>query len=314
MLTSTVSVHADGRRFNMNPVNHFITLSLGGGEGNTLSAFSIPDSKDLIGADAIFGLGYELRKNSFFFGLGAQADFDITRQQLGHFVEADRRTDFENDLHTYSYRYSGYTDVQRNLQLGVPVYFGMYFGSYVYGTIGAKFAYSFWMNHTTTTQLTTDGTYTRYAEPITDRPRYGFYPLDTYSYSGPATGSMKVGPTLEVGAKIPLYTASRRIGMRVGLYAEYLFPLSYTNNVALVDYSAVNRDPNALSKADLQQNIRFNSALTSPYQLRAAYNMAVGIKLTLLFNVTAVHKLCNCDNDSGIHPVQHSGPAGRVMK
>lgn len=312
LLSTAVSLQAERRKFTQNPVNHFITISLGGGEGNTLAAFSIPGSKDLIGADGLFGIGYELRKNKFFFGFGAQADFDLTRQRLGDFVEGDWRRDFENDAHFYAYRYSNFIDVQRNLQVGVPLYVGMYFGQYVYGTIGAKFDLSLFGWHTATTTLSTDGTYPRYEEPITDRPRYGFYAPDVYSYTGVAKQAMKVGPTIEVGAKIPLYTRSRRVGLRVGLYYEYLFPLSFENRTALVDYSNVNKDPNTLNQQNLKENIVFGSAIASPYQLRATYNMSVGIKVTLLLNCTAEHKICNCD-DGAVRPVR-SSKGGRIER
>ena len=314
LLSTAVGVQAERRRFVQNPANHFVTISLGGGEGNTISAFSIPGSKDLIGADALFSLGYELRKNKFFFGFGAEADFDITRQQLGDFVESEWRRDFENDAHLYSYRYSRFTDVQRNLQLGVPLYFGMYFGPYVYGTIGAKFDLSLWGTHTATTTLSTDGTYPRYEEPLTNLPRYGFYAPDTYSYTGLAKQVMKVGPTIEIGAKVPLYTSSRRVGLRMGLYAGYLFPLEFDNTKPLVDYSGVDSNPLTLNQQNLKDNIVFGSAIASPYQLRAAQNLAVGIKFTLLINCTAVHKICNCDSDSGIHPIRHAGSGGRIEK
>ena len=314
LLSTAVGVQAERRRFVQNPANHFVTISLGGGEGNTISAFSIPGSKDLIGADALFSLGYELRKNKFFFGFGAEADFDITRQQLGDFVESEWRRDFENDAHLYSYRYSRFTDVQRNLQLGVPLYFGMYFGPYVYGTIGAKFDLSLWGTHTATTTLSTDGTYQRYEEPLTNLPRYGFYAPDTYSYTGLAKQVMKVGPTIEIGAKVPLYTSSRRVGLRIGLYAGYLFPLEFDNTKPLVDYSGVDSNPLTLNQQNLKDNIVFGSAIASPYQLRAAQNLAVGIKFTLLINCTAVHKICNCDSASGIHPIQHAGSGGRIEK
>lgn len=316
LLSTAVGVQAR-RRYIQNPVNHFITVSLGGGEGNTLSAFSIPESKDLIGADALFGLGYELRAKSFFFGFGAQADFDLTRQRLGDFVEAEWRRDFENDAHLYSYRYSQFTDVQRNLQVGVPLYFGMYFGPYVYGAVGAKFDLSLWGDHTATTLLSTDGTYPRFEEPITGSPRYGFYPQDTYSYTSEAKQVMKIGPTLEIGAKIPMYTRSRRIGLRVGLYAEYLMPIKMEDTQkmpSLVDYSKVDANPNTLNQKNLKQNIIFNSALASSYQLRQAYNLSVGVKVTLLINCTPVQKLCNCDNDSGIHPVRSLRSGGRIEK
>ena len=314
LMSIVANLQAERRKFTQNPVNHFITISLGGGESNTLSAFSIPGSKDLLGADGIFGIGYELRKNKFFFGFGAQADFDITRQQLGDFMEGEWRRDFENDAHLYSYRYSQFTDVQRNLQVGVPLYFGMYFGSYVYGAIGAKFDMSLLGNHTATTVLSTDGTYPRFEEPITDRPKYGFYAPEVYSYTGAYKQQMKVGPTLEIGAKIPMYTRSRRVGLRVGLYYEYLFPLKFDNSMALVDYSKVDANPTTLNKADLHKNIVFNPTIASSYQLRQAYNMSVGIKVTLLINCTAVHKICNCDNETGIHPVRYSGSGGRIEK
>lgn len=313
-LTLAAGSQAKQRNFTQNPVNHFITISLGGGEGNTLSAFSV-GAKDLIGADGLFGIGYELRKNNFIFGFGAQADFDLTRQQLGSFWEGGWRRDFENDAHLYSYRYSQYTDIQRNLQLGVPLYFGMYFGPYVYGMLGAKFDLSLLGSHTTVTQLSTDGSYPRYEEPITDRPKYGFYPTDLYTFSAPMKQEMKVGPTLEIGAKIPLYSRSRRVGLRVGIYTEYLFPLKFVNNIPLVDYSAVDANPMTLNQDNLRQNIVFGPAISSPYQLRATYNMSVGLKVTLLLNCTAVHKLCNCDNDSGIHPVRSSrGAGGRILR
>ncbi len=307
-------MQAGGRKFRQDPVNHFLTLSLGGGEVNTLSAFAIPASKDLMGADAVFALGYELRKKSFFFGLGVQADFDLTRQQLGTFVESEWRRDFENDPHVYSYRYTDFADVQRNLQLGVPVYFGMYFNPYIYGTVGAKFDLCLWGNHTTTTLLSTDGTYPRYDEPITNSPRYGFYTTDIYSYTGEAKQPMKVGPTLEIGAKIPLYTRTRRIGLRIGLYAEYLFPLEFSNQTSLVDYSRVDANPATLNKTDLQTNIVFGPAIGSPYQLRAAQNLELGIKVTLLINCTAEHKICNCDNEAGIQPIRYTGSGGRIEK
>lgn len=318
MLILVLSISAGARaervRFTQNPVNHFITLSLGGGEGNTVSGFAIPESKDLAGADGLFGLGYELRKNRFFFGFGVQADFELTRQQLGKFVESEKRLDFEGDPHTYSYRYTYYTDAQRNLQVGVPVHFGMYFGDYVYGMIGAKFVMSLWNDHTTLARFSTDGTYPRFAEPITNMPKYGFYPEDTYFYQGEAVQKMKVGPTLEVGVKLPVYSPSRRFGLRLGLYAEYLFPLGFVNSSKLVDYSRVSKIPTNLSLADLHENIVFNSFLNSQYQTRAAQNMAVGIKLTFLFNVTSVPKLCNCDRDTGIHPVRSAGgQKGHVM-
>ena len=307
--------NAAKRKFVQNPVNHFITISLGGGEANTVSKFVIPESKDLIGAAGNFGFGYELRKNSFFFGLGAQAEITYTGQRLGDFVEPFQRIDFEHDPHVYSYRYSDFTDIQRTLQLGVPVYFGYYFNQYVYGMLGAKFDYSFLMLHAAVTHLTTDGTYPRFAEPITDRPRYGFYPDDIYGYAGAAIGVMKVGPTLEVGAKLPIYTASRRFGMRVGLYAAYLFPLEFVNNIPLVDYTRVNQKPESLNKEDLKKNIVFNSPLNSPYQEKPAQYLEIGLHITFLFNVTPVHKLCNCDTDNGVHPVRSAGrPNGLIMK
>ena len=319
VLSISLGARAERVRFTQNPVNHFITLSLGGGEGNTLSGFAIPESKDLAGADGFFGLGYELRKNSFFFGFGVQADFELTRQQLGKFVETENRIDFEKDPHIYSYRYAFYQDAQRNLQLGVPIHFGLYFGDYVYAMLGAKFVMSLWNDHSTVARFSTDGTYPRYSEPITDRLQYGFYPEDTYFYKGEAVQEMKVGPTLEVGVKVPVFSPSRRFGLRIGVYAEYLCPLGFTNQMKLVDYSGVKVKPmTKLTDKDLEnlhKNIIFHSFLNSQYQTRAAQNLAVGLKLTFLFNATSVPKLCNCDRDTEIRPIRSAGgQKGHVMK
>jgi len=319
MVSVFAGVQAGGNRFRQNPANHYITVSIGGGEGNTLSKFSIEESKDLIGADALFGIGYEIRKNNFIFNLGVQADFDYTRQQLGDFTESERRShDFENDAHTYNYRYSQYTDLQRNMQVAVPIGIGMYFPNRLYGIIGAKFVYSIWNDHSASALMSTDGQYDRYFQPITDMPEYGFYPQDTYTYSGSATQEMKVGPTLEFGVRLPVYSRSHRIGIRAGLYAEYLIPLVFgdysSKQVSLVDYSGVDKETYPQNQQQLKESIVFNSALNSTYLQHAAQNFSVGVKFTFLFNVTPVQHICNCENDLGIRPVRTTSNRGRILK
>ena len=61
-------------------VNHYLALSLGGGESNTFTSIADNASKDQAGGNALFNIAYELRKDRFFFGLGAGIDYHYTRQ------------------------------------------------------------------------------------------------------------------------------------------------------------------------------------------------------------------------------------------
>ena len=282
-------------------VNHFVTFSLAGGEANYFSSRAkdnTPYVKDKLGADAIFMLSYEIRKEWFIFGFGAQADYDYTRQQVNDFADIYERKDREDEDIYYAYRYSDYGDEQHVLNVSVPLYVGANIGRLLYVLAGAKVSIPMLSLHKTTTDLSTDGTYRRFIHTIEDAPSYGYYAIDEYSYSSAFDApEIKVSPFAEFGFRIPVRSKSGRVGMRLGLYAEYGIPLSVNNKMMLVDYSYVDKSPFTQTKEQLRSSIVFNSPLNTNIVSSKLSQLSVGLRWTVLINVTPPEHICMCDRD-----------------
>lgn len=283
-------------QYSTTQLNHFITISLGGGEGNTFTSLvqDAPAFKDKAGGDALFQVGYELRKGAFFFGLGASLDYDYCWQKTDSFSHTTERLDREGEEVTYAYHYTDYRDAQHAISVGVPVYFGGNIGDYFYLLAGAKLNVAVFANHVTTTMLETDGTYHRFIHTIENAPSYGYFPAEEYSYrSQLLVPQLQIAPVLELGARLPI--DKRRVEMRLGVYAEYHFPLSYTHNARLIDYSQLpTTPPNEQTLQDLHNGLIFNALHTTSLQSKAWSQFAVGIKWTCLFNVTRQKYPCRC--------------------
>lgn len=300
MLTCAMSLSAQFHKSTDNRVNHYLTFSLAGGESNMFTSVleGAPKIEDMPGGDGLFTFSYELRKGGFFIGLGAEADYDFTWQRVDSFMDRFDRQDRENEEIYYEYVYRDYRDRQHNLQLSVPIYFGYNIGRYAYVKAGAKLSLSLLTKHETTTQLATQGTYKRFIHTIKNAPTYGYYYEDTYSYSAPFDASaLKISPLLEAGARIPIHSKSKRLGMRIGAYAEYAIPLSWNNKMQMVDYSSVIKNPFTQNQQNLRDNIVFNSILNSSFQKKAFTQLTVGLRWTFLINVTPPDHVCMCDGD-----------------
>lgn len=300
VLCSAVSLLAQYHKTTDNRVNHYINFSIGGGETNLFSHFvkDAPKIEDMPGGDGLFGITYEMRKGSLIFGLGAQLDYDYTWHHIDSFANVFDRLDRTHEEIFYEYCYKDYTDRQHNLQLSIPLYFGVNIGHYVYLLAGAKVSLSFLAQHQTETLLATQGTYKRFIHTIQNAPTYGYYYQDTYSYkSAFEAPSLKVSPILECGARIPVESRSKRIGMRLGGYIEYGIPLDMNNKMDMVDYRMVDKSPFTQTQDNLRENIVFNSVVNSSFQSKAFSQFTVGIKWTVLFNVTPPDHVCMCDGD-----------------
>ncbi len=278
--------------------NHYVTFSLAGGGTMMFSHYAdnAPVVNNKIGADALFAFTYEVRARDFIFGFGAQADYDYSWQKIDDFVHLSNRFDREDDEIVYAYRYSDYQDVQHNVQLSIPLYAGYNIGRYMYILAGAKVSLSLFAQHKTNTMLSTDGTYIRFIHTIENAPTYGYYPKDEYTYTARYEApELSVSPMLDLGARIPVSSKSGRLAMRLGLYAEYAFPLSFSNKLELVDYSRVDKSPFTQQQDQLRSSIVFNSPLNTILQVKAFSQLTVGIKWTLLINVTPPEHVCMCD-------------------
>lgn len=295
ILLLLVSVAASAQ-YSTGRVNHYLALSLGGGESNTFTSFAgnSPFSKDQAGGNALFNIAYELRKDQFFFGLGVGVAYNYTWQKIEPFCNTFSRTDREGDDIIYTYQYTDYCTRQHVLSVGIPVYFGGYIGSYAYILAGAKFSFPILADHYTTTMLSTNGTYTRFIHTIENAPTYGYFPAEEYAYSQTYTDPvLQIAPMMEAGARLPLH--SRRIEMRLGVYAEYHIPISYIHNLPLVDYSQMPTTPaNEQTLQDMHNLLIFNPLTQSNLQGKTWSQLTVGIKWTCLFNLTRQTHPCRC--------------------
>ncbi len=267
----------------------YLSLSLSGGEGNTLCMEK--SVKDKMGADAQLRLSYELEYRFFFFNLGVGAQYGHTRQGLLPWTDAFSRTDKEHDPHSYQYCYSDYQEKQHTVAVTVPLQLGFYMTEQFYLAVGATFSMPLIRQYASEATFHTQGVYPWAQQPFLDVPTYGFYPSAVYKDKGHYQ-SMQYGiaPTLEIGYDLPHKTD--RYFMRVGAYAEYNMVLGNWAKPVLVDYSAVDANPATLSQENLKAHLRLNSALDSERLSKPYARMAVGVRFTVLFDVTHQEKIC----------------------
>lgn len=333
-----ISVEARNYRSFDERANHFITLSLGAGENNTLTSQkgleNVPKVTDILGADALFGLGYELRFHKVFVGLQAQLDYDLTRQSLSYFEET-RKGYIDNVVGSdgirqenisYRYMYDSYQEAQNHLQGSGQLCVGGNVGQHVYVLAGAKFSASVRSGYHANIMLSTTKIYNDALAPEVDKlsdkdGAYGTHLMDpkpSHLYSDPQEDDsyltanpfrFKVSPIIEVGARIRIPSASGRVGMRVGAYAEWAIPVMGSteqgSNLVVYDHLEYFKHggytviPNTRQYMD--ELIKVNSVLNTTNISRAnalsLTQLTVGVKCTLLFNVTAPKHFCIlCDD------------------
>ena len=314
--------------------NHFITLSLAAGESNTFSSQAglkdVPLVKDAIGADALLGVGYEIRYRKVFLGLQAQLDYDLTRQRIDYFMH-DRPGYIDNLISSagtraqieYRYMYDAYTECQNHLQASGQFHIGGNIGHYVYLMAGAKFSASFSANYYADVKLSTTKIYTGVMAPIVGSPSNinGVYvshwvnPKPSYTYSDPQVEKdglkanpfrLKVSPLVEAGVRLRVPSSSGRVGMRLGIYAEWALPIQSNTiqgaNLIVYDYlesfkdnqTGLNTIPGSVNQLDerLLINSILNTNIINRKDILSLTQFSVGIKWTVLFNVTAPRHFC----------------------
>lgn len=299
--------------------NHYFIFTVQGGEASTMAAAQGVKLSNLAGYQLAGGLGYEIRANHFFINLGAQADWQSAGQRVEGWTEPYNRLDPFGNPVTYNYRYSFLEERQKNLQVAPMLQLGGYLGQYVYVAAGVKVRLTLQNEYASRVNMTTDGVYEKYIQPVQNSPVHGYYPTDVYKGGGKQIYALTqpvVAPMVEVGAKLPIHTPSHRVGMRVGAYIEYGLPIGWEkeptssfnalSSVATVmDYRQVDLVPQHYSQQNLKDNLLFHSVLRSDWMKSAPGNLSVGLKLTVMFNVTAVKSFCNCDADFA--PIQRKG-------
>lgn len=280
-------------------VSHSLALSIGGGEANNLLYKS--DISPKAGGAGNIMFAYELQKQRFIFGLGAQLQYQYTQDQSKSFIDEFDRVDKTGESVSYGYVYNHLSTKAHDLRITLPVYIGYADPSGFYALLGAKLSYSLMARGQTQADMYTQGVYAWSIEPLrsiglNDLSSLGYYPEAQYTNKSSYTEKLWAAASLELGSFIPLSedNKNKKVRMRVGVYADYAIRIGNMGTLAVVDYSKINTNPQTQSQADLQQNLVINHILNSDRIGSICHNLEVGIRLTWLLNVNMDRTSCHC--------------------
>jgi hypothetical protein len=285
-------------RYSQTNLSHWLGLSVTGVEANVIAPKSEMALRAGGGAQAHFI--YELQAGGFFFNIGTGADFMVTNTAMNTHSEAFNRVDYTGEEVLYRYCYTNYREQQRQVRIVIPVQFGYQFGDWVYAGLGASFRTIPLLNSVNAhTRMFTEGEYDMFIEPIRNAPDYGYWPEAEYTESGKMQSVQnEVAVEAEAGVNVPI--AVKWFRMRAGVYFGYDLPVGTYKKRAetpLADYSKVDTNPFTQSQENLRANLRFNSMLDTPVAKHDVQRMRIGLRLTILFDVTTHANHCMCMPD-----------------
>lgn len=277
-----------------NQLTHYLGLSVGGGEANRIRIKN-DALKNKAGGAASFALHYEMQYRSWMWGLGLEASFLYLHDQVLPFLDSFMRMDIDGDEVNYEYVYTAYQEKSQMANLRIPIYAGKRFGS-VYTILGVRFDIPIWAQYEVTTDMYTRGTYPWSITPIVseginDFSSLGFYPPKNYTYLNIYEENLYITPFLEVGYE---FFRSDRANMRVGAYGAYAMPISVAKRMTVANYSNIDINPKTQTQANMEKNIIWNPLAHNDKYPSAPHRLEVGVKLTILFNVTADNHKCMC--------------------
>lgn len=304
-----------------NGAQHFLYFSVAGGEANTClkSANTLDERgmhtaypvKNSIGADAQAELSYEIRKSNFLFGIFGNAQFTYTGVNADSLCDSYLTKDIQNDDMYYRYNYVDFQERQQTLWVGGGLRAGYYFLPNAYFALGAKVQMPLCTQYHTATQLSTTVMWPFATSAVVSQPGmtdndYGLYAADLYTEDGKYNAYSKVlmvTPMLEIGTHLHI---ANRFYLRVAGYAEYGIPVGRTAaGTVLVDYSKVDfpeKTQNYIRSHEvLMRDLHINSAMDYAGKGLDLGRFAVGVKLSLMLDVTTHIEKCNtCMDDSWI--------------
>lgn len=293
-LLATPCIKAEFVATSDNRLTHYLGLSISGAEANRIaSQDSLVTNK--AGWDAAFSATYEMNYRTWFWGFGLGLSLQQVNDVLNPFIDALPRVDVDGENLSYQYVYTAYREQAQTFNLSVPVYFGKYFNR-VYALLGLRFDVPLDAQYDVAASMYTQGVYPWSITPVVstldnDFSSLGFYPEQKYQYANPYEESMYLSPFIEVGYE---FLRAKKVKMRAGAYLAYAIPILNTKRVALADYSAINTNPRTQNVVNMQQNIRWNPLACADKYASAPCKLEAGVKLSVLFNVTAIPGKCMC--------------------
>ena len=285
-------------RYGRTAVTHWLGLSLTGVEANMLPASS-SGVKPKAGYGGQAHLQYEIHAGEFFFNAGLGFDYIVTNNAMASYSDAFDRVDFTGEPLIYRYVYSDFKEQERQLRFILPVQFGYEIGEWMYIGLGAEFrAAPFINNYKSSGRMLAEGEYERFIEPIRNSEQYGFWP-ETEFNTIPLRASAdahEVAVELELGARVPM---GKKGLARFGVYAGYDIPVEYSSKTPtpLFDYSRIDTNPATQSWENTQKNLQINSLIGSTLMNITTQRLRVGVRVSLLINVTHTPSQCMCLRD-----------------
>lgn len=285
-------------RYGRTAVTHWLGLSLTGVEANMLPASS-SGVKPKAGYGGQAHLQYEIHAGKFFFNAGLGFDYIVTNNAMASYSDAFDRVDLMGEQLIYRYVYSDFKEQERQLRFILPVQFGYEIGEWMYIGVGAEFrAAPFINNFKSSGRMFAEGEYERFIEPIRNSEQYGFWPeseLNTIPLRAGADAH-EVAVELELGARVPM---GKKGLARFGVYAGYDIPVEYSSKTStpLFDYSRIDTNPATQSWENTQKYLQINSLLGSTLMNITTQRLRVGVRVSLLINVTQTPSQCMCLRD-----------------
>lgn len=295
---------------------HYMTISVGGGEANNFGKH-INAPTDTIthlgGAAANVGLHYEVQRCLWIFGIGVEAQYQYLRDRLSPFTEMEDSlrvyTVVEEgwpdpflDSIAYSYRYADYRESGHHGSVAVSIYGGKEFMEAIYLLLGVKLTIPIQSWYDVAARISTSARYSWAIDDLTsmgvfnddELQAYGVFKEQEYNYHSTYKESyLRVAPFFELGYNIPLRAAKTK--MRVGVYGSYGFRIGTNPGNKLSDYSNVNKNwGDAQTTEMLDKKIKWSPLNRSNRYKSPPQNLEVGVKFTVLFDVTTEKKICNC--------------------
>ena len=285
-------------RYGRTAVTHWLGLSLTGVEANMLPASS-SGVKPKAGYGGQAHLQYEIHAGKFFFNAGLGFDYIVTNNAMASYSDAFDRVDLMGEQLIYRYVYSDFKEQERQLRFILPVQFGYEIGEWMYIGVGAEFrAAPFINNFKSSGRMFAEGEYERFIEPIRNSEQYGFWPESEFNTIPLRAGAdaHEVAVELELGARVPM---GKKGLARFGVYAGYDIPVEYSSKTPtpLFDYSRIDTNPATQSWENTQKYLQINSLLGSTLMNITTQRLRVGVRVSLLINVTRTPSQCMCLRD-----------------
>lgn len=285
-------------RYGRTAVTHWLGLSLTGVEANMLPASS-SGVKPKAGYGGQAHLQYEIHAGKFFFNAGLGFDYIVTNNAMASYSDAFDRVDLMGEQLIYRYVYSDFKEQERQLRFILPVQFGYEIGEWMYIGVGAEFrAAPFINNYKSSGRMFAEGEYERFIEPIRNSEQYGFWPDSEFNTIPLRAGAdaHEVAVELELGARVPM---GKKGLARFGVYAGYDIPVEYSSKTStpLFDYSRIDTNPATQSWENTQKYLQINSLLGSTLMNITTQRLRVGVRVSLLINVTHTPSQCMCLRD-----------------